>query len=98
MTLSEDYAARIRKTADRIAGLGVDRHDPHRFHEAKDTLEKDLRSIASQVEIDQVFSRPSPVAAASAPAAFPTGPRRIVDRKGRSVPVVTRSRPASRRA
>ena len=94
MTLSTDYAARIRQSADRLAGLGVDRRDPHRFHETKDEVEKDLRRLANAVEIDQVFTNRPGLPASGLTDAFRAGPRTITDRKGRAIAVETRRRSA----
>ena len=88
MTLGQDYATRIREAADRIAALGVDRRDPHRFFETKDTVNRELMSLADQVELDQVFAgREAPAPSRSV---FPSDRRTVRDSKGRCVAVETR--------
>lgn len=94
MSLSTDYAAKLRQVADTFANLDVDRRDPHRYHERKDSAVNDLRELANAVEIDQVFagraSLPAP-----AQVVGRKGPRTIVVR-GRPVKVETKRRAIAR--
>lgn len=90
MSLNSDYADRIRRATNTLARLDVDRRDPERYHEVKDEAVNDLRKIADAVEIDQVFVGRQGLAAE--PSAFSTGPRHVIDRKGRPVAVEIRRR------
>lgn len=95
MTLSTDYATRIRRVADTVANLDVMRRDPERYHERKDEAVNDLRKLADAVEIDQVFADRSGLKLADQPA-FRPGPRTIKDARGRHVAVEIRRRAGRR--